>query len=360
MKNDVQLNFTVGPVMSDPDVLEIASHSTPYFRTPEFSEIMFENERMILELLHAPKDSRCVFLTASGTGSMESCVMNILNAKDKVIVVNGGSFGQRFVELCKLHDRAFTEVKCEFGKQLKREQLNGLEEHTAFLINMHETSSGVLYDMKLVSDFCKKNNILLIVDAISAFLADEIDMEALGAVAVITGSQKALAVQPGVSLIALSPNAIERINDNSERCMYLSLKLALKNGERGQTPFTPAVTPLLQIHKRLSNIFKSGGVLQEQKRIAVAARMFREHIANLPLEIVSEAPSNAVTCLKPIHGGARKIVDVLKEEYNIWICPNGGDMADIVFRVGHIGYITEENIDRLVDALYDMNKRGLL
>lgn len=253
------LNFTVGPVMSDPDIIEVANHSTPYFRTPEFSEVMKENENLLLKFLNAPEDSRCIFLTASGTGSMESCVMNILNEDDRVIVINGGSFGYRFVELCHIHKRNYKEVKCEFGHQLKREQLDGLENYTALLINMHETSSGVLYDMEMVSEFCKENGILLIIDAISAFLSDELDMNELGAAAVITGSQKALACQPGVSLIALAPTALERIEKNREVCMYLSLKQALKNQERGQTPFTPAVTTLLQINKRLRKINLGGG-----------------------------------------------------------------------------------------------------
>ena len=353
------LNFTVGPVMSNPDIIEVANHSTPYFRTPEFSEVMKENEELILKFLKAPENSRCIFLTASGTGAMESCVMNILNDRDKVIVINGGSFGRRFVELCQLHNRNYTEIKCEFGKQLKQEQLSGLEDYTALLINMHETSSGVLYDMKMVTEFCRENNILLIVDAISAFLSDDIDMNEMGAAAVITGSQKALAVQPGVSLIAIAPKAIDRIESNKEVCMYLSMKEALKNGERGQTPFTPAVTTILQINKRLRSINR-GGVLQEREIISSVAEDFRSSIKDLPLEIVSESPSNAVTCLRPIHGGAKEIIRILKDEYQIWACPNGGELADIVFRIGHIGYITKEDNKKLIDALHDMNKRGLL
>ena len=354
------LNFTVGPVMSSDEVIEVANHSTPYFRTPEFSQIMLENEKMILDMLHAPEKSRCVFLTSSGTGAMESCVMNILNDKDRVIVINGGSFGHRFVELCEVHERNFTEVKCEFGKQLRKEQLEGLEDHTAMLINMHETSSGVLYDMDLVSDFCKKNNILLIVDAISAFISDELDMEKMGAAAVLTGSQKALAVQPGISLIALAPAALKRVEENKEVCMYLSMKQALVNGERGQTPFTPAVTTLLQIHKRLELIEKNGGIAAERKKIASVAKNFREGISDLPFEFVSEAPSNAVTPLHPTGVSAKEIIRILKDEYHIWVCPNGGELSDTVFRVGHIGCITDENNQELLNALHDMSARGLL
>lgn len=354
------LNFTVGPVMSDENVLEIASQSTPYFRTPEFSKIMLENEELMLTFLNAPKESKCVFLTTSGTGAMESCVMNILSNQDKVIVINGGSFGQRFVDLCKLHEREFTEVSCGFGHQLKRDQLAGLEDHTALLVNMHETSSGLLYDMQMISDFCRENQILLIVDAISSFLADEIDMTALGAAAVITGSQKALAVQPGVAVVALAPEALSRVMEHKEKCMYLSLKQALVNMERGQTPFTPAVTILLQINRRLHAVKEAGGAAVENKKIAQIAKEFREKTKNLPFTYVAESMSNAVTALRPLSKNAQDIVRILKEDYQIWVCPNGGEIADEVFRVGHIGHITKEDNQKLVDALVDMEQRGLL
>ena len=354
------LNFTVGPVMSCEDVLEVASVSTPYFRTPEFSAIMKENERMFLDLLHAPAGSRAVFLTSSGTGAMESCVMNLLNDADRVIVINGGSFGQRFVELCALHKRSYTEVKCAFGSQLKREQLKGLEDHTALLINMGETSSGIVYDMEMVADFCRENGILLIVDAISSFLAEKLDMAALGAAAVLTGSQKALAVQPGVSLIALAPAGLARVEQAPEVCMYLSLRQALKNAERGQTPFTPAVTILLQIHTRLADIVRQGGAEAVTAEMAELAAAFRAGIRDLPFALVAETPSNAVTALHPLHIPATGIVRVLKDEYGIWACPNGGAMADEVFRIGHLGHITPEDLKTLLDALHDMNDRGLL
>ena len=356
------LNFTVGPVMSNEEVLKVASESSPYFRTPEFSAIVKENEALMLRFLHAPQSSRCVFLTSSGTGAMESLVMNVLNDQDKVLVVNGGSFGHRFVELCKLHGRNMTEIALEFGKALHREQLDAYagRGYTALLINMHETSSGVLYDMPMIAEFCQEHGILLLVDAISAFLADELDMEALGAAAVITGSQKALAVQPGISVVALAPAALERVAANPEMCMYLSLKDALKNAERGQTPFTPAVTILLQIHTRLKQIEADGGVDAEHARIAQAAKQLRDGISDLPLTNISESRSNAVTALHPERVSASEIIRILKDEYQIWACPNGGIYADDVFRIGHIGHITKEDNQTLIDALHEMHNKGLL
>lgn len=356
------INFTVGPVMSCEEVLKVASHSTPYFRTPEFSEIMIQNEKLMLKFLNAPEKSRCVFLTTSGTGAMESCVMNILNDQDKVIVINGGSFGHRFAQLCELHGHEIAEVRCEFGHQIKKEQLEVLsgKGYTALLINMDETSSGVLYDIPLISQFCKENGILLIIDAISAFITDEISMRKFDAAAVIIGSQKALACQPGIAAIALAPAALERIENNQEKCMYLSLKSALKNMERGQTPFTPAVTTLLQINKRLITMEKSGGIEEERSKIAELVHYFRERIVDYPFKFVAEDKSNAVTALHPTTCGAKEIVRVLKDEYGIWACPNGGDLADEIFRIGHIGSITKEDYDVLLAAFKDMEKRGII
>lgn len=358
------LNFTVGPVMSEEAVLEVASRSAPYFRTTEFSDMMKENESLILDFLKAPEGSRCVFLTSSGTGAMESAVMNALGPEDKALVINGGSFGQRFCDLCALHGLDYSEVKLPFGHQVHAGDLAPFEGagYTALLVNMGETSSGTLYDMNLLSDFCRRNGMLLIVDAISAFITDDLDMAALGAAVVITGSQKALAVHPGIAVMALAPEVLERIERHDERCMYLSLKLALKNAERGQTPFTPAVTTLLEINQRLRDIRDHGGIEAERARVAAIARDFRAFIADYPFELVSEAPSNAVTALRFKDGksGAKALIQTMKTEYQIWLCPNGGALADEVFRVGHIGAITDADMRALKDAFIDMRHRGLL
>lgn len=356
------LNFTVGPVMSEKSVLGIGAQSSPYFRTPEFSSVMLENEELMLEFLNAPENSRCVFMTTSGTGAMEACVMNILNKNDKVLIVNGGSFGYRFMELCALHKLDYTEITIGFGKQIREEDLDLYDGkgYTAFLINMNETSSATLFDMELVSGFCKRNHILLVVDAISSFIADEVDMSKLNAAVVIIGSQKALAVHPGISVLAISPEALGRISKNEEKCMYLSLKSALKNMERGQTPFTPAVTTLLEINARLKSIKNNGGIETERAVIAKRAVCFRSFITKLPFVFASESMSNAVTSLCPLRAGAKSIFNIMKDEYGIWICPNGGDIADKVFRVGHIGDISVENMKTLMDAFTDMNNRGLL
>lgn len=272
------INFTVGPVQSSDAVRAIGAEQVPYFRTSEFSDVMFENERLIKKFANASDDSKVVFLTSSGSGAMETAIMNTLTPNDKALVVNGGSFGHRFVELLELHRVPYTEIKLEHGKALKAEHLAPYEGqgYTAFLVNKHETSTGVHYDMNLISNFCKRNQLFLIVDCISTFLADPFDMKELGADIMITGSQKALACPPGISVMVLSSKAINRVNNTKCVCQYFDLKIALKNMERGQTPWTPAVGILRQINARLKEIDANGGVEGEIARIGALATYFRE------------------------------------------------------------------------------------
>ena len=356
------INFTVGPVQSSDTVRAIGAEQVPYFRTSEFSDVMFENERLIKKFAKASDDSRVVFLTASGSGAMETAIMNTLTPKDKALVVNGGSFGHRFVELLKLHHIPYSEITLEHGKALKAEHLVSYEGqgYTAFLVNKHETSTGVHYDMNLISDFCKRNQLFLIVDCISTFLADSFDMNKLGADIMITGSQKALACPPGISVMVLSPKSIERINNTKCVCQYFDLQIALKNMERGQTPWTPAVGILRQINARLKEIDANGGVEGEIARIGALATYFRDKIKDLPFEIVSESLSNAVTPLHPTTASAYDIFLKIKDEYGMWICPNGGDMKDTIFRVGHIGALSTEDYDKLLAAFKDLQNKGFI
>lgn len=358
------INFTVGPVQSGDAVRAIGGEQVPYFRTAEFSELMLENERLVKQFANATADSRVVFMTCSGSGGMETAVMNCLNSSDKALVVNGGSFGQRFVELLSLHGIPYTEIKLEPGKALNPGHLAPYDGcgYTAFLMQKLETSTGVHYDVDMVGDFCRRNGLFLIVDTISSFLCDDFDMSATGTSVMITGSQKALACAPGIAVMVLAPPALKRVAENRCCCQYLDLKLALVNMDRGQTPWTPAVGILRQINVRLKEIEAMGGAAAEIARCAGLARYFRDKIAqlHLPLEVVSESLSNAVTPLHPTTQSAYNIFLKLKDEYGIWICPNGSSMRDTVFRVGHIGCLQTSDYDRLLDAFVDLRNKKFI
>ena len=358
------INFTVGPVQSSEAVRAIGAEQVPYFRTAEFSALMLENEHIVKQFAYATDNSRVAFMTCSGSGGMETAIINTLTKEDKALVINGGSFGERFVSLLTLHEIPFTEIKIEHGKALKPEHLAPFEGkgYTAFLLQKHETSTGVHFDIELVSDFCKRNGCFLIVDTISTFLADPFNMAQLNAGVMITGSQKALACPPGIAILVLAPSALKRIEKTQCCCQYLDLKLALKNQERGQTPWTPAVSVLRQINVRLKEIEAEGGAPVEIARTAKLAQYFRNKIKeyNLPFEIISESLSNAVTPLHPTTQSAHEIFLKIKDEYGMWVCPNGGNMKDTVFRVGHIGYLSEADYDQLIDAFLDLREKKFI
>ena len=356
------LNFTVGPVMCSEEVRAVGGEQVPYFRTADFSALMLENEKYMLKFTKAPEGSRAVFMTNSSTGSMEAVVMNCFNESDRVLVIDGGSFGHRFVQLCEIHEVPHTVLHLDHGKKLTKERLYEYDGQgfTGLLVNIDETSTGVLYDSEMIGDFCRKNDIFYVCDCVSSFLADPFDMAHCGADVMITGSQKVLACPPGISMIVLAPRAVERVTMRKVKSMYFDLADVLKNMERGQTPFTPAVGILRQINTRLKEIEKSGGADKEIARVAGQAADFRNKIKELPFEFVSESPANGVTPVHPLHADARKIFEILEAEYGIWVCPNSGDMEHTIFRVGHIGHLSHDDNTTLIDALKDMQKRGLL
>ncbi len=204
------LNFTVGPVMSSPEILAIGGEQVPYFRTQEFSELMLENECFMKEFVNAADNAKAVFITGSGTASMEAVVMNIFTSEDKLLVIDGGSFGHRFVQLCEIHNIPYTAIKPELGHAVTVELLEPFKGkgYTGLLVNIHETSTGVHYDPQLLGEFCKEEGMLFVIDAISSFLADPLDMTECYADVIITGSQKVLACAPGMSIIVLGETAL--------------------------------------------------------------------------------------------------------------------------------------------------------
>jgi aspartate aminotransferase-like enzyme len=359
------LEFTVGPVMMDPEVKAVGAEDIPYFRTLEFGEMMKDNERLLKKFAYASEDTKVVFLTASGTGAMECAILNSFTSQDKVLVINGGSFGERWALLCKSHHIPYEEILLEHGQTLREKDLMPYEHQgfTALLIQGDETSTGVRYDLKMVSAFCKRNHLYYVVDAISSFLADPLEMANWGIDVLILSSQKGLSVPPGISVLLLSPKAQARAKEINTGVLYFNLPDYLLNMERGQTPFTPACGILKQIHVRLLMIEKEGGAEAEIERMADLALYFRTKLAtaHLPLIPLAETPSNAVTSLKVMgHTKAHDLFDLVYKRFGIYLCPNGGNMKDTILRVGHIGHLEKKDYDLLIKDLGILNQEGIL
>ena len=347
--------FTPGPVKMSKEILEIGSTQTPYFRNQAFSDVVLRNEELLLEFLNAPKGSRVVFLTASGTAGMEASVMNLLNSNDNALVVTGGGFGERFASLCESYNIKHDRLNPNMANLKDIDSLVDGSKYSAFVVNAHETSVGLLYDLEAIGEFTKKHNLFNIVDAISMFVTDEINMQKHNIDAVIVSSQKGLALPPGLTMVVLSPKAMDRLN--SVNSHYFNFKNYLKDGERGQTPYTPAVTIILQLLARLEQIKKDGGIKSTIQKAKEIAEYFREQIKDLPLEFYTNYMPNAMTTLTPKNTkSAFDIVQDLEDNYKIVVCPNGGELRDKIFRVSHMGDMIKKDIDLLVGSLKEYFK----
>lgn len=344
--------FTVGPVEMFPETLATASRQLPYFRTREFSQIMFENEEMFKRSINAPQDAKTVFLTASGTGAMEAAIMNCFTKEDRLLVINGGSFGRRFAEICNIHQIPHDEVILEFGKELTEELLEVVDgsRYSGLLVNLHETVTGQLYDIALLAQYCRKYNLYFVVDAVSAYGADEVDFSQYAIDVLIVSSQKALALSPGISIVEISKRIYEeRVLKIQPSTLYFDFKMCIENLKRGQTPFTPAVGILLELNERLKQIQKAGWKRMQEECHALAVR-FRMELEQRDFEVPVYRLSNALTpiLLKP---HAKEMYLHLKEDYGFIVTPSGGELEEVLIRVGHLGNVCWEDYDKLLEAM---------
>ena len=347
--------FTVGPVMMYPDTLEQSGRQLPYFRTDDFSRIMLDSERILKRLLDAGDDYKVAFLTASGTGAMEAAVSCLLTPSDKVLAINGGGFGKRFTEICEVHDIPCDQIVLRTGEALTKEHLHAFDGkgYSALLVNLDETSTGQLYDITMLSEFCRSNDMYLIVDAISAFLADEISMSKYGIDALIISSQKALALEPGTSMVVLSPRAYrDRVMSIKSPTYYLDLRHHILDQERGQTPFTPSVGTLLCLNDMLHTI-DDMGIEEKIRRTRELAEYFRQQAKGIGLRIPVYPLSNAVTPIL-FDGNATEVYKRLNDDYDITVTPSGGDLKPNMLRVGHIGNLERSDYDALISALKEI------
>lgn len=351
-KKDAKL-FTVGPAQMYQHTLEVRSHVVPYFRTPEFSEMMLDNKRLLLKTAQAEEDSEVIFLTASGSGAMEATVMNCFNEFDKLLVISGGTFGERFEQICRIHRIPYETLKLGHDEQLTESHFTKFENQgfTGLLVNLHETYTGQLYDIEVIHDFCERNHLYLVVDAISTFLCDEYHMDRYEIDATIISSQKGLCLAPGLSLVILSSKIVnERVLKNKIHSLYFDFKEYLLNIKRGQTPFTPCVGVLFELNDMLHYIDRQG-VENRIKEVKERADYFRSKIVGLPISLPAFPLSNAISPIRFEKDIAMDFFTYLKNEKNIMVNPVGGELGKNSIRVAHIGDLNLADYDLLLQEI---------
>lgn len=352
--------FTIGPVNMFDYTRKTGEMQLPYFRTAQFSEVVLEINSLFKKASYAPDDSEVVILTASGTAAMEATITNCLNTNTRVLVVNGGTFGHRFEELCRFHSIPHDVLHVPFNEDLTAEMLDRYSNkgYFAMLINKHETGIGKLYSSSLISDFCKKENMYLLVDAISSIFADEYNIKQIGADITFVSSQKALALPPGISIVVISKRIYDNvIKKNKQSNMYLSFEDYVINAKRGQTPYTPAVGIIYQLRERLSHLVNDG-IDKEVERINQLAGYFRERIVELPFTVPAYTLSNCITPIITQKVNVKKMFELLIERYGIFVTPCPDPNAKTMLRIGHIGDLNKTDYDDLIDKMGFLIKHG--
>ena len=334
----------VFPGNIDDRIMKIGSEPFLYMRTSEFSEINKESEKMLLDLIHC-SGGRTIIYTGSGTGAMSAVVENYVTTKTKAFVINGGSFGHRWVDLCHYYNVPVVDYLVPFAKDVDYSDLEkriAIEKPDVFLCQHHETSSGQLFNLEEISRITHKHGVSLVVDVISTFLAEPLNMDELGIDICITSTQKGLNIPPGLSILFFSSSLDSY--EFAHKGYYWDFDCNFSNLKRGQTPFSPATILYLQLHERLCQLRNEGGEAFNIEQVRHRAGVFRELCSQYGWVIPAENPSFAITGFQTSDTAERRIFRGLIEKYDTYIMPGG---IPGFYRVSHMGLQTDEELKLL-------------
>jgi len=347
MKKTLPFTF---PGLIEQEILEIGARQIPYMRTKEFSGIVLETQHLLNQFIEN-ESGKVVIYTASGTAAMESALCNYASQFEKKLVIDGGTFGRRWKEICDYYRFDCDVFNVEFGKDIDYNKLENViknNKYEVLLCPHHETSSGQLFSMDKISHICQKHSVSLVVDAISSFLTDPFSMKKWNIDVVILSSQKGLNLPPGLSMLFLSEKALN--SKLAENNFYLDILENLSNLKRGQTPYSPATTLFMQLHSRLKKI-ESEGMNATLKKVKENADYFRKICDEMSWNLSAVNPSSCITGFY-IEGG-RKISEHLVDK-GIYVMPS--DNANLL-RVSHIGLQGKYELDILINEINNLKDK---
>jgi aspartate aminotransferase-like enzyme len=330
-----------GPTPIPNEVMTSMSETIIHHRTPEFSKVLHE-ARAGLKTLFGTKSDVLIF-ASSGTGAMESAVSNLFSPGDKVLVVNGGKFGERWLLLAQAYGLHPIEIKVEWGKAVQVETVSKfLKDHPdtqGVLIQYSETSTTTLHPVREIAGLTR-NGPLLIVDGVTAVGALPVAMDNWGIDVLVTGSQKALMLPPGLGFIALGDRAWARVGKASSPRFYFDLKLEQKNQQKGSTAFTPAVSLIFGLCAAL-RLMEKEGLDRVYARHDRMARATRAAASALGLKLLApESPSPAATGIWMPQGvDADQLLEFLRARMGLTLAEGQDHLRGKIIRIAHIGYM---------------------
>jgi len=336
--------LTPGPTPVPPEVLLAAAEPVIHHRAPRFTEILTE---VVAGLKYVYQTTNDVLIFASsGTGAMESAVVNLVAPGDAVLVASCGNFGERWVKLNKTWGAAITLLDFEWGTRVDPAQiaaaLQANSKIKAVFVQFSETSTGVVNDIRAIGEIVGATDAVLVVDAISGLGATDLPTDEWGVDVCVAGSQKALMIPPGLAYVAVSPKAWKLVESNPTPRFYFDWIAARKKmtGDSAQTPYTPAVSLMVAQNKAIEMI-REEGLENVFARHRVLGRACKEGVKALGLELfgADDPEANSVTAVNvPAGVDGGKIGKIARDKYGVWLAGGQGKLKGQIFRFGHCGY----------------------
>jgi aspartate aminotransferase-like enzyme len=334
--------FTPGPTALHPAVQEAAARPILHHRTDEFRDVFRQCAEGLKKFL---KSDEVLILACSGTGAMEAALVNTLSAGDPMLTLVAGAFGQRWVEIGRAHGMDVRTLTAEWGAAVPPEKvaeaLDGEPRIRAVFVQHSESSTGARHDIEGLARVTRQRpGTLLVVDAISGAGAMALETQAWGVDVVVAGSQKALALPPGLAFVSLSARAWQRAEEARSARFYFDLRRERKAQVGGESAFTPAIGLVVALRSALAFVEELGGVDALVANAGTLAAMTRAAAGALGLPLVAPRDhGDALTALYPPSGlDSAAIVKGIKAEFGSTVAGGQGALKGKIFRVAHLGY----------------------
>ncbi len=343
-----------GPSMIPEKVLLKMAEPIIHHRTKQFEAVLSKVHKQLKFIFQTQNE--VIMHACVGSGAMESAVVNCFSPGDKILVVKSGKFGERWSEQGKKFGLKVIDLDVTWGHAVRVAEVSRIldteKDVKAVLTQACETSTGTQHPVKELSDLLKKHpQTLLMIDAITALGITDLKMDAWGIDVVVTGSQKALMLPPGLSMLSFSAKALNFVKVAKLPRYYFDVLEELKAAEKNQTHFTPAISLIQGLGVALDMIEEEGleKLFKRHKRLADATR---EGCKAMGLKLFSESPSNSITAVCIPDGiDGEKVVEHLFSKYGFTIVGGQDKVKGKIIRLGHMGYCGDFDVISMISAL---------
>ncbi len=332
--------FTPGPTSVPEEVLLEMARPVFHHRTQEYRTLFAEVSKLLQMVFQTANP--VVTLSGSGTAGYEAAMINTIPQGGRVLALSNGKFAERWVTVAQRNNCEITVLKAEYGHAIPPEQVAealGKGKFDAVTLCHSETSACTVNDLQAIAGHVRKTDAILIADGITSVGAIPVKPDDWGVDILVTGSQKALMLPPGLAFVSVSEKAKKKMETVKQPNLYLSLPHYLKSLEANDVPWTPAVTLVRGLHVALKMI-AAEGLENVWKRTASFAAATRGAAKALGLKVFSSNPSDSVTGIHyPAGFDDKNFRGALRKQFNVHIAAGQGSMEGKIFRISHMGYV---------------------